>query len=84
VREAAPSPSGAAIDRGQLAVLARRLNAQLEVPLASHVESSLTCDQCGGNKAMFVRRRMPFLCPACDAKRVERLEREFEALVRDA
>ncbi|HSS52137.1 MAG TPA: leucine-rich repeat domain-containing protein [Thermoanaerobaculia bacterium] len=71
-------------DRGQFAFLAKHLNAQLETPLTSHVESSSRCERCGGHKAMFVGRRMPFLCPTCDGKKFERLEHEFETSVRTA
>ncbi len=71
-------------DRGQFALLAKRLNAQLETPITSHVAASMECEQCGGCKAMFLGRRMPFLCRACDEAKFERLVHEFETLVRNA
>jgi len=71
-------------DRRQFAYLAKRLNGRLEEPLRSHVESSLQCEKCKGSKFMLTGRRMPLLCRACDSQRFQKLEREFEALVREA
>ncbi len=70
-------------DRGQFAFLARHLNPQLETRITAQVDSSLRCKHCGERKAMFVGRRMPFLCRVCDKAKFERLEREFEKLVYD-
>jgi Leucine-rich repeat (LRR) protein len=71
-------------DRKQLAFLANRLNAQLETPIASHMESGLRCDQCDREKFMFAGHRMPILCRDCDRRRFDKLVDEFEAMVRDA
>jgi len=71
-------------DRGQFAFLAKRLNPQLATPIAAYRASSLKCETCAGNKAMFTGRRMPFLCPSCDATRFEKYVSEFDRLVREA
>lgn len=71
-------------DRRQVAFLAKHLNAQLEEPLAVFSTTHLLCKQCGGTKAIFYGRRMTLLCRICDEKDFEKIEREFETLVRDA
>ncbi|WP_192564720.1 leucine-rich repeat domain-containing protein [Pseudomonas gozinkensis] len=71
-------------DRSQIAFLASRLNDQLVEPLTAYVETHLRCVKCSGLTSMFRGRRMPFLCPACDAPRFEKLTRQFEQLVNDA
>lgn len=71
-------------DRSQFAFLAKRLNPQLNTPILPHVTTRLRCEHCDGHKAMFIGRRMPFLCRACDKAKFERLEHEFEKLVHDA
>ena len=71
-------------ERRQLAYLAKHLNPRLETRIESHVQTRLVCPTCGGNKAMFTGRRMPFLCQACDAKRFSALVAEFDRLVEAA
>lgn len=71
-------------DRRQFAYLAKRLNAQLETPIVSHVDTRLPCPKCGGTKTMFTGRRMPFLCRVCDAKRFASLAAEFDRLFETA
>lgn len=60
-------------DRSQIAFLASRLNKQLAEPLTAYVKTSLRCIKCSSPTSMFTGRRMPFLCPACDAPRFEKL-----------
>lgn len=71
-------------DRAQVAFLAKRLNEQLVDPLTAYLDTNLKCEMCNGHRAMFVGRRMPILCRACDAARFDRYVLEFERLVRDA
>ncbi|NOU20364.1 MAG: leucine-rich repeat domain-containing protein [Methyloglobulus sp.] len=71
-------------DRGQFAYLAKHLNAQLVEPLSAFYKTTLKCERCDGSKSMFIGRRMPFLCQACDSSRFDRHVSEFERLVRDA
>ena len=71
-------------DRGQIAFLAKHLNAQLETPLTPFLQAGLLCKQCGSKKTMFYGRKMPILCRNCDSEKFIRLEREFENLVRAA
>lgn len=71
-------------DRTQIAFLASRLNEQLVEPLTAHVKTHLRCVKCSGLKSMFTGRKMPFLCPACDAPQFEKLTRQFEQMMVDA
>ncbi|MGZ8271861.1 MAG: hypothetical protein ACXW1T_11570 [Methylophilus sp.] len=71
-------------ERKQLAYLAKHLNGQLEHPLPSYRESSLTCPKCNEKKFMFTGRKMPFLCQKCDSHRFNKLHNEFEELVNAA
>lgn len=71
-------------ERRQIAYLAKRLNGQLTEPLSACFPTNLKCEKCNAHKYMFTGRRMPTLCPSCDKKRFERLESEFDCLVRDA
>lgn len=71
-------------DRSQFALLAKRLNGQLETPIVAYMASSLKCKQCGGTKAMFYGRRMPPLCRTCEEAKFQKLLGEFETLVRNA
>jgi hypothetical protein len=71
-------------DRSQVAFLASRLNEQLVEPLTAHVKTHLRCAKCSGHTWMFKGRRMPFLCPVCDAPRFEKLTHQFEQMVKDA
>jgi len=71
-------------DRSQVAFLASRLNKQLAEPLTAYVKTHLRCMKCSSLTSMFTGRRMPFLCPACDAPRFEKLTRQFEQLMHDA
>ena len=71
-------------ERTQVAFLAKRLNGQLAEPLTAYFNTSIKCETCNGHKSMFVGRRMPVLCRACDKSRFERYTHEFEQLVRDA
>lgn len=70
--------------RAQVAFLANRLNAQLAEPLTAQVKTHLRCVRCDGCTSMFTERRMPFLCPVCDAPRFEKLTRQFEQMVVEA
>lgn len=71
-------------DRTQVAFLASRLNEQLVDPLTAYVKTPLRCVECNSLKSMFTGRKMPFLCPACDAPRFEKLTRQFEQMMVDA
>jgi hypothetical protein len=71
-------------DRAQVAFLASRLNHQLVEPLTASITTHLRCKQCDGHTSMFTGRRMPFLCPACDALRFEKLTWQFEQMVANA
>lgn len=71
-------------DRSQVAFLASRLNEQLVEPLTAYVKTHLRCMKCNGLTSMFTGRRMPFLCPACDAPRFEKLARQFDQMMNDA
>lgn len=68
----------------QVAFLAGKLNAQLAEPLTAHVKTHLRCVKCDAFTSMFTGRRMPFLCPVCDAPRFEKLTQQFEQMVVDA
>ncbi|MBC3948767.1 leucine-rich repeat domain-containing protein [Pseudomonas folii] len=70
--------------RTQIAFLAGKLNAQLAEPLTAHVKTHLRCVKCDAFTSMFTGRRMPFLCPVCDAPRFEKLTLQFEQMVVDA
>jgi hypothetical protein len=69
------------IDRSQYAVLAKRLNPQLEEPLSAHRPTHIACKACGTEQVLFVGRRMPLLCRRCAPARFEKYSREFERLV---
>lgn len=71
-------------DRSQVAFLASRLNKQLVEPLTAYVKTHLRCMKCSSLTSMFTGRRMPLLCPACDAPRFEKLTRQFEQMMHDA
>ncbi|WP_460124442.1 leucine-rich repeat domain-containing protein [Pseudomonas sp. S2_C03] len=71
-------------DRTQIAFLASRLNEQLDEPLTAYVKTHLRCVKCSSPKSMFMGRKMPFLCPACDAQRFEKLVSQFEHMMVDA
>lgn len=71
-------------ERKQLAFLANRLNAQLETPITSHMESGLPCTRCDSEKFMFAGHRVQILCRDCDRPRFDKLVNEFEAMARDA
>lgn len=71
-------------DRSQVAFLASRLNEQLVEPLTAYVQTHLHCMKCNSLTSMFTGRRMPFLCPVCDASRFEKLTSQFEKMVNDA
>ena len=71
-------------ERRQLAFLANRLNAQLETPITSLMESGLPCNRCGSEKFMFAGHRVQTLCRDCDRPRFDKLVDEFEKMVRGA
>ena len=71
-------------DRTQIAFLASRLNEQLVEPLTAYVKIHLRCVKCSSLKSMFTGRKMPFLCPVCDAQRHEKFTRQFEQMIVDA
>jgi len=71
-------------DRSQFALLAKRLNGQLEKPIVAYMATNLECKQCGGTKVMFYGRRMPFLCRVCEEAKFQKLLSEFETMVRNA
>jgi hypothetical protein len=71
-------------ERGQVAFLAKCLNAQLAEPLTAGLETTLECETCGGRKFMFHGRRMPILCRTCEPQRFDRYQEEFWRLARVA
>jgi hypothetical protein len=71
-------------DRTQFAYLARCLNAQLEEKITASRPSSTKCRKCGGVAHLFLGRKMPFVCRDCEADKFQKLEAEFEQLVRAA
>jgi hypothetical protein len=71
-------------DRSQVAYLAKHLNEQLVEPLTSHIGSNIKCKTCNGNQSMFIGRRMPMLCQACNDKQFTRYVDEFNQLVGSA
>ena len=71
-------------DRQQFAFLAGRLNAQLETPLVSHMQSGLRCKRCDSEKFMFVGHPVVTLCRDCDRRRFDKLVDDFEATIRNA
>lgn len=68
-------------DRTQVAFLASRLNEQLVEPLKAYVKTHLRCVKCSSLKSMFTGRKMPILCPSCDAPRFEKLTHQFEQMM---
>jgi len=70
--------SGKTFERAQLAYLAKRLNAQLEDPILGNWEMKAARCKCGRNFHLFMGRRMGMLCPACHAKKFDKLIKEFE------
>jgi hypothetical protein len=73
-----------AFDRAQFAYLAKRLNAQLEEPIAAYIKLKITCSKCGESLYLFTGRRMPILCKHCDLDRFEKLSRQFEELIKSS
>ena len=65
-------------ERSQFAYLAKRLNPQLEEPIASSMEMKYANCKCGGHLHLFTGRRMGMLCPVCDSKKFEKLTEEFQ------
>lgn len=68
-------------DRSQLAHLAKKLNAQLEKPIAAYTKINVSCRKCGGALYLFTGRRMPVLCMLCDKLRFEKLSDQFAELM---
>lgn len=67
-------------DRKQLAFLAKRLNSQLITPMSAYIETHVPCSKCNTPMCVFIGRRMPILCRACEPDKFERLTRQFEEL----
>lgn len=49
-----------------------------------YILSGLKCDRCGACRAMVVGKRKPFVCSKCNPGKLQKYEREFEALIANA
>lgn len=44
----------------------------------------LKCNKCDSNRAMVIGKRKPFVCPECNPEKLQKYERDFEALKANA
>jgi len=67
--------------REKFAFLAKRMNAQLGIPITAYRRMNFPCPTCGEALFYFIGKRMPTLCKRCESKRFEKLTHQFEELV---